>query len=71
MGRGLDDEEVIEKRLQVAKDEIKYYVNYDFVIINREIGQCLQELKSIVLAARWRTSLRQEEAEAIVRTFFP
>ncbi len=69
--RGLDDETVIEKRLQVAKDEIKYYVNYDFVIINREIKQCLQELKWIVLAARYRTGSRREEAEAIVRTFFP
>jgi len=71
VGRGLDDSEVIEKRLQVAKDEIKYYVDYDFVIINREIKQCLQELKSIVLAARCRTSARREEAEAIVDTFFP
>ena len=71
VGRGLDDEAVIEKRLKVAKDEIKYYVSYDFVIINSEIRQCLQDLKSIVLAARCRTGLRQEEAEAIVQTFFP
>jgi guanylate kinase len=70
VGRGLDDETVIEKRLQVAKDEIKYYVNYDFVIINREIEQCLQELKAIVLAARCQTESRREEAEAIVQTFF-
>ena len=70
VGRGLDDEAVIERRLQVAKDEIKYYVNYDFVIINSEIRQCLQDLKSIVLAARCRTVLRKEEAETIVETFF-
>jgi len=70
VGRGLDDETVIEKRLQVAKDEIKYYVNYDFVIINREIEQCLQELKAIVLAARCQTESRREDAEAIVQTFF-
>jgi guanylate kinase len=70
MNRGLDDPEVVEKRLQIAKDEIKYYVNYDFVIINSEIRQCLRELKSIVLASRCRAKRRQEEAEAIVRTFF-
>jgi len=70
VGRGLDDEAVIERRLQVAKDEIEYYVNYDFVIINSEIRQCLQDLKSIVLAARCRTELRKEEAETIVATFF-
>ena len=33
VGRGLDDEAVIEKRLEIARSEIKYYVNYDFVII--------------------------------------
>ena len=69
-GRGLDDEVVIEKRLQVAKDEIEYYVNYDFVIINEEIERSLQELKSIVMAARCRTVGRREQAEKIVQTFF-
>lgn len=70
VSRGLDDPAVIEKRLQIAKDEIKYYENYDFVIINSEIKQCLEELKSIVLAARCRAERRKQEAEAIVRTFF-
>jgi guanylate kinase len=70
VGRGLDDEVVIERRLQIAKNEIKYYVNYDFVIINNEIKQCLQELKSIVLAARCRADLRKQAAEAIVDSFF-
>lgn len=69
-GRGLDDEAVIEKRLQVAKDEIKYYVDYDFVIINEEIEQSLEELKSIVSAARCRTDGRQAQAGSIVQTFF-
>jgi guanylate kinase len=70
LGRGLDDPAVIEKRLQIAKDEIKYYVNYDFVIINNEIRQCLKELKSIVLASRCSMELRKDSAESIVRTFF-
>jgi guanylate kinase len=70
VGRGLDDDEVIERRLKIAKDEIKYYVDYDFVIINSDIRQSLLELKSIVTAARCETARQRQEAEAIVRTFF-
>ena len=69
-GRGLDDEEVIERRLQIAKDEIKYYVDYDFVIINSDIRQSLLELKSIVTAARCETGRQRQKAEVIVQTFF-
>jgi guanylate kinase len=69
-GRGLDDEAVVESRLKVARKEIQYYQDYDFVIINRDIQTSLEELKAIVLAARYRVDKRREDAEVIVGTFF-
>lgn len=68
-GRGLDDADVIEKRLRVARSEIKYFRDYDYVIINRDLDQSVAELKSILTAARCRVRQRVDEAEAVVKTF--
>ena len=68
-GRGLDDDAVIERRLQVAKDEIQYYREYDFVIINRDLAQSAEELKSVITAIRCRVDRRRSQAAEIVETF--
>lgn len=68
-GRGLDDADVIEKRLRIARSEIKYFRDYDYVIINRDLDQSVAELKSILTAARCRVRQRVDEAEEVVKTF--
>lgn len=68
-GRGLDDEDVIEHRLQIARDEIKYYRMYDFVIINRDLERSVAELQSVITATRCRIERRRMRAEEIVKTF--
>ena len=68
-GRGLDNEEVIRTRLKIARDEIKSYKKYDYVIINRELAQSVLELKSVILASRCKVKSRIREAEPIVSTF--
>ena len=50
--RSLDDRKVIEKRLNIAREEIQLYKEYGYLIINSEIGKSLNELKSIIMAAR-------------------
>ena len=50
--RSLDDRKVIEKRLNIAREEIQPYKEYGYLIINSEIGKSLNELKSIIMAAR-------------------
>ncbi|MFQ5928917.1 MAG: guanylate kinase [Acidobacteriota bacterium] len=68
-GRGSDDESVIDRRLQIAKEELKYYRNYQYVIINREIEESLGELKSIIIAARCGLIRQTGRAEEIIKTF--
>ncbi|MDA2923458.1 guanylate kinase [Acidobacteria bacterium AH-259-L09] len=68
-GRGSDDESVIDRRLQIAKEELKYYRNYQYVIINREIEESLGKLKSIIIAARCGLRRQTEQAEEIIKTF--
>jgi len=46
--RGLDSNEVIEKRLMNVKTELKYAKLYDYIVLNDEFNKVLSELKSII-----------------------
>ena len=67
--RGLDDPSVIDKRLRIAKKEIQFYTNYQYLIINRKIEDSLVELKSIIQVSGIRLEQRKELAEEIIKTF--
>ncbi len=67
--RGLDEKAVIDKRLQMAKQEINYYKHYQYVIINEAIGDSMLELKSIIQAAHCSLKNRLEQTKAIAKTF--
>lgn len=68
-GRGLDDEEEIDRRLAASLSEIKRYERYGYVIINRDAEQASRMLASIVLARRQRVERQREGVESIVRSF--
>lgn len=67
--RGLDDEQVIEKRLRIAGQEISRYREYDYVIVNDDLDSSMRELESIIVGARCRMTAQIESAEAVVATF--
>jgi guanylate kinase len=68
-GRGQDDEATIRRRLAAAGREIDAFEQYDFAIVNDDLDACVEELKSIVRAARCRVAVVSERARAIERTF--
>jgi len=47
--RNLDESEIIEKRINEAKNEISNSEIYDFLILNDNFEMALQDLKSIIL----------------------
>ena len=53
-GRGQDSEEVIGRRLAAVQGELSHVGEYDYVIINNELDQSLEDLTSIVRAERLR-----------------
>jgi len=55
--RRSDDGEEIKKRMQRAHEEIREYAMYDYIIINRDFDQALEELRSIIVAERCRTRM--------------
>ncbi|MBQ2989535.1 MAG: guanylate kinase [Clostridia bacterium] len=56
-GRGTETEEVIQKRMNEAKNEIKTFPRYDYVVINRDGGvdRAAQDVLTILSAEKMRT----------------
>jgi guanylate kinase len=67
--RGQDDEASIQRRLAAAGQEIDRFERYDYAIVNDYLDGCVEELKSIVRAARCRVAVMRDRARAIERTF--
>ena len=68
-GRSKDSEAEIQRRLQVARDEVAAFTEYDYVIVNDELPAAVDRLRSIVMAERARLQRMHGQAETIVRTF--
>jgi guanylate kinase len=68
-GRSKDSESAIQRRLQVARDEVAAFTEYDFVVVNDGLAAAVDRLRGIIVAERSRLQRMQREAETIVRTF--
>lgn len=62
-------QEVIERRLRGAADEIRDYGNYDYVLVNREVAASVDTLCSIVKAERVRRTRIEDQIRPILATF--
>ncbi len=51
-GRGQDSDETIARRMRDAVTEMSHYAEFDYLIVNDDFEQALDELKSIVAAER-------------------
>ena len=54
LSRGLDSPETIERRLANAWREMREAVWYNYVIVNEEVEEAVEQLKAIILAERSR-----------------
>ena len=59
-GRGTETPEVIEKRLERASEEAEGIENYDYIVINDRLEECVEEMHGLILAAH-RTPERNGE----------
>ncbi len=51
-GRGTDSADVIARRLAAAQAEMRHVGEFDYVIINDQFAQALEELRAVVRASR-------------------
>ncbi|QUJ77674.1 guanylate kinase [Sulfitobacter albidus] len=56
IGRGQDDPETIAKRMQKSWDEISHWEAYDYVLINDDLDETEERLKTIIRAERLQRS---------------
>jgi guanylate kinase len=68
-GRSKDSEDSIQRRLQVARHEVSSFGEYDYVVINDDIFEAVDRLRSIVMSTRALLKRMTPQAEHIVRTF--
>jgi guanylate kinase len=47
-GRGTDDEAVVRRRLKNARWELGFYDTYDYLVVNDEIGPCVDDALCII-----------------------
>ena len=67
--RSQDTEDVIERRLREAAEEIQNYSRYDYVLVNRVVADSVDTLISIVKATRSRRDRMENEIRPILETF--
>jgi guanylate kinase len=67
--RMLEPDDVIRRRLEIAKDEIRFYRDYDYIIINDILENSIHLLESIVRSGRAVPRRQQSRIEEIIASF--
>ncbi|WP_085883600.1 guanylate kinase [Oceanibacterium hippocampi] len=50
--RAQDPADVVARRMSKAADEISHWAEYDYVLVNEDVGRCLAQVKAILTAER-------------------
>lgn len=58
--RASDSEEVVLNRMREAKSEVSHYSEYDFVLVNENLDETYQKIKSIINCHRIKRSKTNE-----------
>lgn len=64
-GRNTDDEDVIEGRLQKAREEYKEIKHYDYLVVNDKVPAAAAEIMAILLAEDCRVRNRKHLTEGV------
>lgn len=54
LSRAQDSADVVASRMAKASDEISHYREYDYILVNADLDQAVQEVKAILQAERLR-----------------
>ena len=67
IGRGTETPDVVKKRMNRAIEEAQGIENYDYIVVNDDLDECVKQLHEIIKAAH-NTPLRNEEFIENIRT---
>jgi guanylate kinase len=68
--RAQDSEAEISRRLGMAGDEISHYKEFDYVIVNNDLGESIRQVRGILDAERLKRT-RQCDVQEFVATLKP
>lgn len=67
--RGQESPDSIKKRLDIARKDIRFYPDFDYIVINDELKKAVNELEAIILSTRCRLDIKKKEIVPILRSF--
>ena len=65
--RAEDSKEIVSKRMSKAKSEISHWIEYDYVLINKNLNKCAQEIINILSSERKRRNRQKFIFDFIAR----
>ncbi|EJT84755.1 guanylate kinase [Pseudomonas putida S11] len=66
-GRGQDSEEIIAGRMKEAVSEMVHYDEYDYVIINDDFDEALEDLKAVFRSNRLLLKKQQQRNSGLLK----
>jgi guanylate kinase len=66
--RGQDSPEVIARRIDAAREEMRHCADFDYVIINQDFATAVDDLGAIVRASRLRAAPQRARHAALVQS---
>jgi guanylate kinase len=54
LGRALDPPDVVARRMRKAADEISHWAEYDYIVVNDDVGRAIENVYAILRAERLR-----------------
>jgi len=67
-GRGTDSEEIIERRMSDAQNEISHFHEFDYIVINNVFDLALSELHNIFCAGRLTRDNQLENHKSLIQS---
>jgi guanylate kinase len=65
--RGQDNAATIEARMNEAVEEMSHYIEGDYLIVNEDFERALNELQSVIVSQRLRTSRQQNNLNEMLQ----
>ena len=67
--RGTDLSGTVEQRLEIAKQEVLRYNEFDYIIVNGDLEEAQETLRAVVIAERQKRGRMEREVGEIIGTF--
>ena len=64
--RGQDDDQIIEGRMEAARDELAHYDEADFIVLNDDFEIALKDLQSIIRAQRLSQQIQTKLLSSVI-----